>query len=150
MGFLSVGGGFRSVRSIIPVRLISSVRGIGVAVSVRTSTLLFKDFIFSLWDTPNRCSSSIISKPRSLYSMSSDRSRCVPITRSTSPSLTLEMISLASFESTLSSHSGRLCTVISSSLQPRAIDFDGVLTIIWSMNFDFFKVERIRNKSLCS
>ena len=97
MGFLSVGGVFRSVRSLIPVRLISSVRGIGVAVSVRTSTLLFKDFIFSLWDTPNRCSSSIISKPRSLYSMSSDRSRCVPITRSTSPSLTLEMISLASF-----------------------------------------------------
>ena len=58
------------------------------------------------------------------------------------------MISLASFESTLLSHSGRLWTVISSSLQPRAIDLDGVLTIIWSMNLDFLKSKESLYKGL--
>ena len=47
IGFLSVGGVLSSVKSLIPVGLISSVRGIGVAVRVRTSTLLLNDLIFS-------------------------------------------------------------------------------------------------------
>ena len=96
IGFLSVGGVLSSVKSLIPVRLISSVRGIGVAVRVRTSTLLLNDLIFSLCVTPNRCSSSITSKPRSLNLISSDRRRCVPMMRSISPSLNLEITCLAS------------------------------------------------------
>ena len=50
----------------MPVRLISSVRGIGVAVSVSTSTSVFSCLIASLWLTPKRCSSSTTSRPRSL------------------------------------------------------------------------------------
>ena len=50
----------------MPVRLISSVRGIGVAVSVSTSTFARSRLIFSLCCTPKRCSSSITSSPRSL------------------------------------------------------------------------------------
>ena len=95
-GSLSVGGVLSSGKSLIPVRLISSVRGIGVAVRVRTSTLLLNDLIFSLCVTPNRCSSSITSKPRSLNLISSDSRRCVPMMRSISPSLNLEITCLAS------------------------------------------------------
>ena len=50
----------------MPVRLISSVRGIGVADSVSTSTPAFRCLICSLWLTPKRCSSSTTSRPRSL------------------------------------------------------------------------------------
>ena len=49
-----------------------SVRGIGVAVSVSTSTSARIAFIASLWRTPKRCSSSMISRPRFL---NSDRRR---------------------------------------------------------------------------
>ena len=77
-----------SVRSRMPVRLISSVRGIGVADSVSTSTPALSALICSLCDTPKRCSSSTTSRPRSLNSMSSESSRWVPITRSTSPDRT--------------------------------------------------------------
>ena len=45
----SAGGVFSSVRSRMPVRLISSVRGIGVAVSVSTSTSVLSCLICSLW-----------------------------------------------------------------------------------------------------
>ena len=38
IGWRSAGGVFSNDRSRMPVRLISSVRGIGVAVSVSTST----------------------------------------------------------------------------------------------------------------
>ena len=81
----SAGGVLSSVRSRMPVRLISSVRGIGVAVSVSTSTSALSCLICSLWLTPKRCSSSTTSRPRSLNSMSSDSSRWVPMTTSTSP-----------------------------------------------------------------
>ena len=50
----------------MPVRLISSVRGIGVAVSVSTSTSARSCLIRSLCCTPKRCSSSTTSSPRSL------------------------------------------------------------------------------------
>jgi len=69
----------------MPTRLISSVRGIGVAVSVRTSTSALSCFIDSLWLTPNRCSSSMISSPRFLNDTSSLSRRWGPMTRSTSP-----------------------------------------------------------------
>ena len=65
---------------------ISSVRGIGVAVIVSTSTCARSCFSRSLWETPKRCSSSTTSSPRSLNRTSRPSSRCVPITTSTVPS----------------------------------------------------------------
>ena len=50
----------------MPVSDISSVRGIGVAVSVSTSTFVRISLMRSLCCTPNRCSSSTTSRPRSL------------------------------------------------------------------------------------
>ena len=70
----------------MPVRLISRVRGMGVAVRVSTSTLARNCLIASLWVTPKRCSSSTTSRPRFLNLMSSDSSRWVPMTTSTLPS----------------------------------------------------------------
>ena len=63
-----------------------SVRGIGVADSVRTSTSRLSCLSRSLAATPKRCSSSTTTRPRSLNRTSFDSSRCVPITRSTEPS----------------------------------------------------------------
>ena len=48
------------------MRAISSVRGIGLAVSVSTSTPVASFFTASLCVTPKRCSSSTTSSPRSL------------------------------------------------------------------------------------
>ena len=45
---------------------IASVRGMGVAVSVRTSTSARIDFRVSFWRTPKRCSSSMMTRPRRL------------------------------------------------------------------------------------
>jgi hypothetical protein len=52
--------------SRMPVRLISSVRGIGVADIVRTSTAVRICLMNSLCSTPKRCSSSTMTRPRSL------------------------------------------------------------------------------------
>ena len=71
--------------SRMPVSAISSVRGIGVAVMVSTSTCARIFFSRSLCATPNRCSSSTITSPRSLNVTSGLRMRCVPITTSTAP-----------------------------------------------------------------
>ena len=65
---------------------ISSVRGIGVAVIVSTSTLARNCLSRSLCATPKRCSSSTTSRPRSLKATSLPSSRWVPITTSTLPS----------------------------------------------------------------
>ena len=62
-----------------------SVRGIGVAVSVSTSTSARSALIASLWRTPKRCSSSMISRPRRLNFTSLDSSLCVPTTMSMAP-----------------------------------------------------------------
>ena len=70
----------------IPVNAISNVLGMGVAVNVSTSTVALISLMRSLAETPNRCSSSTTNKPRSWKSMSSDKSRCVPMTTSTDPS----------------------------------------------------------------
>ena len=49
MGWRSAGGVWSRVRSRIPVRLISRVRGIGVAVRVSTSTSVRSFLMASLW-----------------------------------------------------------------------------------------------------
>ena len=70
----------------MPLRERYSVRGIGVAVSVRTSIDALSRLRRSLCFTPKRCSSSTIRSPRSLKTTSSERRRCVPTTTSTAPS----------------------------------------------------------------
>ena len=55
-----------------------SVRGMGVAVSVSTSTLRRICLMRSLCATPKRCSSSTTSSPRSRNTTSFDSSRWVP------------------------------------------------------------------------
>ncbi len=62
----STGAVVMSERSRIPVTAICSVRGIGVAVSVRTSTCARSCLMRSLWATPKRCSSSTTRSPRCL------------------------------------------------------------------------------------
>ena len=61
------------------------VRGIGVAERVRTSTVALSDLSHSLSSTPNRCSSSITTRPRSLKVTSFWTIRWVPIRMSTPP-----------------------------------------------------------------
>ena len=65
---------------------MASVRGIGVAVSVSTSTSARSALSRSLWRTPKRCSSSMITRPRFLNLTRSCSSLCVPMTMSISPS----------------------------------------------------------------
>ena len=67
----------------MPSRLMCSVRGIGVAERVSTSTVARSDLSHSLSSTPNRCSSSMMTRPRSLNATSFWTSRCVPIRMST-------------------------------------------------------------------
>ena len=85
IGRRSTGGSSNTLMSRMPVKLICSVRGIGVALSVRTSTFPFICLIFSLCVTPNRCSSSTINNPKFLNSTSLDSRRCVPTIISTCP-----------------------------------------------------------------
>lgn len=72
--------------SRMPVTAISRVLGIGVADIVRTSTFARSFFSCSLCSTPNRCSSSTMTRPRSLNLVSEENRRCVPMTMSTEPS----------------------------------------------------------------
>ena len=60
--------------SLIPVKAIFNVLGIGVAESVRTSVSNLNLFKASLCLTPKRCSSSITISPRFLNSISLDKS----------------------------------------------------------------------------
>ena len=83
-----------------PVSASCRVRGIGVAVSVSTWTSARSSFSRSLWATPKCCSSSTISRPRSLNSMLLASSAWVPITMSTVPSLTASLVALASLAAT--------------------------------------------------
>ena len=82
----SAGGVAMIEISRSPPIAICKVRGIGVAVSVSTSTCVRSSLRRSLWVTPNRCSSSTTSSPRSWKRTSRDRSRCVPTTTSSFPS----------------------------------------------------------------
>ena len=84
------------VISRMPVSDISNVRGIGVADIASTSTEVRSDFRYSLCSTPKRCSSSTITRPRSLNRTVCCRIRCVPMTMSTPPSRRPVMIASAS------------------------------------------------------
>ena len=78
-GVLYSGALSMMLMSRIPDSAKLSVLGIGVAVKVKTSTSERNFFSFSLWATPNLCSSSIITKPRFLNFTSSWMILCVPI-----------------------------------------------------------------------
>ena len=65
---------------------ISSVRGIGVADMDSTSTFARRALRCSLCSTPNLCSSSTMTSPRSLKRTSGVSNRCVPMTMSIDPS----------------------------------------------------------------
>ncbi len=95
-GWRSSGGVVIVDISRMPVTAISSVRGMGVADIVSTSTLARSFFSCSLCSTPNRCSSSTMTRPRSLNFVSEENSRCVPMTKSTVPSLSPSSTALAS------------------------------------------------------
>ena len=69
----------------MPERAIFSVRGIGVAERVSTSTPRESSLSRSLWLTPKRCSSSTIKSPRSLKTTDFCSSLWVPMMRSTVP-----------------------------------------------------------------
>ena len=69
-----------------PDRAMFSVRGMGVAERVSTSTWRLISFRRSLWVTPKRCSSSMMSSPRSLNSIPFCSSLWVPMRTSTRPS----------------------------------------------------------------
>ena len=71
--------------SRMPTSDMFSVRGIGVALSVSTSTFRRICLMRSLCATPKRCSSSTTSSPRSLNWTSFDSRRCVPTMMSTLP-----------------------------------------------------------------
>ena len=72
--------------SRMPAMPISSVRGIGVADMASTSTSVRIRLRYSLCSTPNRCSSSRMTRPSRANRVSGDSSRCVPTTTSTLPS----------------------------------------------------------------
>ena len=72
-------------RSLAPRSENCKVLGMGVAVRVRVSILLLIWRIFSLEETPNFCSSSMMSNPRSLKSTFLLRMRWVPMRMSTLP-----------------------------------------------------------------
>src|SRR3990172_4992431 len=58
------------LKSLTSASVMWSVLGIGVAVSVKTSTSFFSSLSRSLSFTPKRCSSSITTRPMSLNSTS--------------------------------------------------------------------------------
>ena len=76
--------------------LIASVLGIGVAVSVKTSTSARRFFNASFCRTPKRCSSSMMTRPRFGNLTSCDKSLCVPITISIWPFASASMVCLTS------------------------------------------------------
>ena len=83
-------------RSLAPRSENWRVLGIGVAVRVRVST---EDFIwrsFSLAATPNFCSSSITSRPRSLNSKLFPSILWVPMTMSKVPSFSFSLMAATS------------------------------------------------------
>ena len=62
-----LGGGVLIIdKSLAFIKLNCKVLGIGVAVRVNVSTLFFSVLSLSFTETPNFCSSSIISSPKSL------------------------------------------------------------------------------------
>ena len=93
----------------MPVTAISSVRGMGVADMASTSTAVRSVLSCSLCSTPKRCSSSMMTSPRSLKRTDEDSRRWVPMTRSTDPSRSPSMVASAS-ASELNRESARTVT----------------------------------------
>ena len=93
----STGGVEMIDRSRTPIIAMCSVRGMGVAVRVTTSTSLRSFLSCSLCLTPKRCSSSMTTSPRSLNDTSCESNRWVPIKTSTLPSRVRERMSFVSF-----------------------------------------------------
>ena len=79
----SSGGVSRFEMSRTPSSDMCSVRGMGVAVIVSTSIVCRRALSRSFTSTPNRCSSSMTSRPRLSKWTSCWASRCVPMTMST-------------------------------------------------------------------
>ena len=74
------------LRSRAPTSENCRVRGMGVALMVSVSTLVFIWRNFSFVETPNFCSSSMMSSPKSLNFTLLPMSLCVPIRMSIFPS----------------------------------------------------------------
>ena len=68
----------------------------GVALIESTSRPARSFFIFSLWRTPKRCSSSITSSPKSLKTTESESMACVPMSTSILPAASCAFILSAS------------------------------------------------------
>ena len=85
IGSRSSGGVSMTLMSRTPASARLSVRGMGVADSVRTWTSVRICLRRSLWATPKRCSSSTTTRPRLRNAMSFESSRWVPMIRSTEP-----------------------------------------------------------------
>ena len=80
------GGGVRiTLMSRAPINENCNVRGMGVADMVSVSTLVLSVRSFSLVDTPNFCSSSMISSPKSCHFTVFPISLCVPMMMSILP-----------------------------------------------------------------
>ncbi len=92
-GWRSSGGVAIVDISRMPVIAISSVRGIGVADMVSTSTEARSCLRNSLCSTPKRCSSSTITRPSCLNRVAAWSSRWVPMTMSAVPSPTFSKVS---------------------------------------------------------
>ena len=82
--------------SLIPATPISSVRGMGVADMPSTSTSVRSRLRYSLCSTPNRCSSSMMTRPSRANLVSGDSSLWVPMTTSTVPSASPRRVSSVS------------------------------------------------------
>src|ERR1039458_8759913 len=97
MASRSLGGVSITDKSRRPNNDMCSVRGMGVALMATASTPLQISLSRSLCLTPKRCSSSMMTSPRSFHSTSFEKSRCVPTTRSTLPSAMSTSTALISF-----------------------------------------------------
>ena len=84
-------------RSRMPLMAMFSVRGMGVAERVSMSTPMKFSLSFSLCFTPKRCSSSMMTRPRSWNFTSLDSSRWVPTTMSTLPACRPRRVSFCCF-----------------------------------------------------
>ena len=92
-----LGGGVEMTdRSREPISENCSVRGMGVAVSVSVSTETLICVSFSLAATPNFCSSSMTSSPRSRKTICFPSILCVPIRMSILPAARSSRIWLTS------------------------------------------------------
>ena len=93
MGYRLGGAVVITDKSRAAIRLNCKVRGMGVAVKVRTSTLSLRVLSLSFTATPNFCSSSTISSPKSLNCTDLLTNWWVPIIISKAPVLNCSSVS---------------------------------------------------------